>query len=112
MALDIYLAGVNQFYGKNDFLYLLICFTSQSQKKKEIVLNFIGYFIYLHFRCYPPSQFPFYKPLIPCPNPPPTLPPASMRVLPHPPTYSCLTAIAFPYTRESSLHRIKDLPSH
>ena len=22
---------------------------------------FIGYFIYLHFKCYPPSQFPLYK---------------------------------------------------
>lgn len=66
MALDIYLAGVNQFYGKNDFLYLLICFTSQSQKKKEIVLNFIGYFIYLQFKHYPACQFPLHKsPILP-----------------------------------------------
>jgi hypothetical protein len=36
----------------------------------------------------------------------------SMRVLPYPPTHSYLTALAFPYTEESSLHRTKGLPSH
>ena len=41
--------------------------------------------------------------------PPPS---ASMRVLPHPPTHSCLPTLAFPYTGASSLHRTKDLPSH
>jgi hypothetical protein len=35
---------------------------------------------------------------------------ASMRVLPHLPTYSCLTTLAFPYTGTSSLHRTKGLP--
>jgi hypothetical protein len=25
-------------------------------------LSFFGYFIYLHFKCYPPSQIPFHKP--------------------------------------------------
>ena len=38
--------------------------------------------------------------------------PASMRVLPHPPTHSCLTALAFLYTGASNLHRTKGLPSH
>jgi hypothetical protein len=33
-----------------------------------------------------------------------------MRVLPYPSTYSCLTALAFPYAGASSLYRIKDLP--
>jgi hypothetical protein len=37
--------------------------------------------------------------------------PASMRVLSHPPTHSHLTALAFLYTRVSSLHRTKGLPS-
>jgi hypothetical protein len=37
---------------------------------------FIGYFIYSHFKCYPPSKFPLQKPPIPPPFP------ASMRVLP------------------------------
>ena len=46
---------------------------------------------------------------IPCPITPP---PASMRVLPHPPTHSLLTDLAFPYTGASSLHRTKDLSSH
>ena len=34
-------------------------------------------------------------------------PSASMRVLPYPPTHSHLTALAFPYTGASSLHRTK-----
>lgn len=40
------------------------------------------------------------------------LPPASMWVLPYPPTHSCLPALAFPYTRALSLHRTKGLSSH
>ena len=40
----------------------------------------------------PPSQFPLYKP-----HPIP-LPPASMRVVSRPPTNSCLSTLAFPYT--------------
>lgn len=30
---------------------------------------FIGYFIHLHFKCYPPSQFSFSKPPISSPFP-------------------------------------------
>ena len=42
----------------------------------------------------------------------PLLPPsASVRVLPHQPTNSCLNALAFPYPGASSLHRTKGLPS-
>ena len=37
---------------------------------------------------------------------------ASMTELPHPPTHSCLTILAFLYTGASSLHKIKGLPSH
>jgi hypothetical protein len=62
---------------------------------------FIGYFIYLHFKCYHLSSFPSTS--LP--------PPASMRVLPHPPTYSCLSTLAFPYPGSSSLHRTKGIPS-
>ena len=40
------------------------------------------------------------------------LPFASMRVLLHPLTHSCLTALASPYAGASSLHRTKGLPSH
>jgi hypothetical protein len=40
----------------------------------------------------------------------PTL--ASMRMLPNPPTHSCLPALTFPYTGASSLHRTKGLSSH
>jgi hypothetical protein len=35
-----------------------------------------------------------------------------MRVFPHVPTHSHLTALASPYTGASSLHRTKGLPSH
>ena len=35
-----------------------------------------------------------------------------MRVLPHPPTYSHLTALASPYPGASNLYRTKGLPSH
>ena len=39
-------------------------------------------------------------------------PPPSMRVLPHPPTDSCLPALAFLYTGALSLHRTKGLFSY
>jgi hypothetical protein len=38
--------------------------------------------------------------------------PASMRVLPYPPTHSHFTTLTFPYTGPSSLHRTKGLSSH
>ena len=39
-------------------------------------------------------------------------PPASMRKLPHPPTGSHPTPMAFPSTVASNLHRTKGLSSH
>jgi hypothetical protein len=52
-------------------------------------------------------------PVSPLENPYPFLPPpASLRVLTHPPTHSHLTALAFPYTGESSLHRTKGFSSN
>ena len=56
----------------------------------------------------PISDFPCYKPLIPYPLLP--LPFASMRVLLHPLTHSCLTALASPYAGASNLHRTKGSP--
>ena len=53
---------------------------------------FIAYFIYLHFKCYPPSQFTLHK------N---SMPPTSMRVLLHLPTHP----------GSWSLHRTRELPS-
>jgi hypothetical protein len=71
---------------------------------------FIGYFFYLHFRCYSLSWIPipgnplshpspyFYKyfPLYP---------------LTHPPTLTCLSGLVFPYPGSLSLYRTKGLPS-
>jgi hypothetical protein len=51
---------------------------------------FIGYFIYLHFKCYRLSQF------TPTETPYSIYHPASMRVCPHPPIYSCLPPSLFP----------------
>ena len=68
--------------------------------------DFIGYFIYLHFKCYLPPHFPLHNP------PVPPLHPASMRVLTHSPTYSHPTALSFSYAGASNLHRTKGLPSY
>ena len=38
--------------------------------------------------------------------------PDSLRMLPYPPTHSCLNTLAFPYIGASILHRTKGLPSH
>jgi hypothetical protein len=65
---------------------------------------FIGYFIYLHFKCYPFPGFPSGKPLTYMPSP------ASIKVLPHPPTHSCLPALIFSYTGASSLPRTRVSP--
>jgi hypothetical protein len=68
-------------------------------------LFIIGYFIYLHFKC-PFLVFPAETPY-PIPHSP-----ASMQVLPHPPTHSCLPTLAFSYTGTSSFPRTKALSSH
>jgi hypothetical protein len=62
---------------------------------------FIGYFTYLHFKCYPPSQFPLHKSPMPFSSPfiYNNVPPYT-----HP---SCLTT----YSVVSSLHGTKGLPS-
>jgi hypothetical protein len=69
---------------------------------------FIGYFIYLHFKCYPLPLFPLWKHPIPSSLPSycegahtPT------HLLPFPPP-----TLAFPYTKTQSLHRTKALSSH
>jgi hypothetical protein len=55
----------------------------------------IEYFLYLHFKCYPPFPFPLFQE-IPYPMPPPA---ASMRVFTHPLTPTSPTSI--PYTGAS-----------
>jgi hypothetical protein len=49
---------------------------------------FIGYFIYLHCKCYPPSQFPLCNPPIPSPSPCfyEGAPPPNYSLLPHCPS--------------------------
>jgi len=61
---------------------------------------FVGYFIYLHFKCDPPSQFFLHK--LPSSLPSPCLYEGT-----HSPTHSSLRALAFHYLGSSSLHRTK-----
>jgi hypothetical protein len=56
---------------------------------------FIGYSIYLHFQCYPPSLFPLQKPPIPSPSPPCFFEVALPLI--YTPNHSCLTALAYPH---------------
>jgi hypothetical protein len=50
------------------------------------------FYLFTFQTLFPSQWFPFHKPPIPCP-----LPPAIVRMLPHPPTHSHLTSLAFPY---------------
>ena len=69
-------------------------------------LFFIGYFLYLHLKCYPLSRSHLWDSLS---NP---SSPSSMRVLPHPTTHSHLAALAFPYTGALISLRPKGCSSH
>ena len=71
---------------KNFFFYWIFSFLLL------LFIIFIGYFSYLHFKCFPLSRSPLHKP------PYYSCSPASMRVLPHPTTQSHLPALAFLYT--------------
>ena len=82
------------------------CFSGDCLENKGIWWYFqTGYFIYLHFKYCPTSRSSSTNPLL---SPVPFV---SKRVLPHPPTYSCLTVLASFYTRASILHRTNDLHS-
>jgi hypothetical protein len=73
-----------------------------------LFIYLFGYFIFLHFKCYPLPCFPSESPIQFL------LPAASIRVLPPPthlPTYSCLPILAFPYPGALILHRTKGLSS-
>jgi hypothetical protein len=97
-----------------DILSLLS--TGSTRYKSELLVYtichsyfFIGYFIYLYFKCYHLSWFPLQNPLIPSPTacfhegvPPST----------NPRIHSHLPTLEFPYTGASSLYRTKSLSSH
>jgi hypothetical protein len=61
---------------------------------------FIVYFLYLHFKWYPLSMSPLWKPPIPSPIPLPIW------------GCSSLPALVFPYTGASNTHRTKGHSSH
>jgi hypothetical protein len=69
-------------------------------------LYFIGYFLYLHFKCFPLPRSPLQKPPIQSPflclyeGAPPS------------PTHSHLPTLAFPYTEASNILSPKGLSSH
>ena len=73
-----------------------------------VILTFlkIGYFIHLHFKCYPFPGFPSANTLFQPPLP------YFHEDAPLWPIYSCLTAVAFLYTGTANLHRTKGLFSH
>ena len=80
--------------------------TSWSSKPKISAIYpsfflFLYWIFYLHFKCYPLSQSRL-ETSYPIPSPP-----TSMRLFPHPPTYSHLPTLAFPCTGASSFHRTK-----
>ena len=75
--------------------------------KVKLSFFFKNSFICLHFKWYPPSLVPLHT----FPSHLPT-PFASMRMLLHPLTHSCLAALASCYARVPNLHRTKGLPSH
>ena len=87
------------------FIFLFVWFLfSPSQSS-----FFIGYFLYLHFKYYPLSQFPS-LPETPYHILPPT---ASMRAFLHPPILSHLPTIISPTLGHLLiLHRTKDLSFH
>jgi hypothetical protein len=51
-----------------------------------------GYFLYLHFKCYPFSQFP------PTVGSPYSIPSTPMKMFPHTPTHPRLPALSLPYS--------------
>jgi hypothetical protein len=70
----------------------------------------ISFFLFLLF-----ILFIYITNAIPLPSFPSTNPlvlPCLYEGAPHLPTFSCLSALAFPYPGSSSLHRTKGLPSH
>jgi hypothetical protein len=69
---------------------------------------FLNNFIHLHFKWHSPSELLLHKPPIPPPLFP--LPFASMWMLLHLLTHSCLTTLASPYAGPSSLHKTKASP--
>jgi hypothetical protein len=76
----------------------------------KISLSSINHSICLHLKCYPTSLLSIHQ--SPIPHLPFPLPFACMRVLPHPPTISCPTALASPYSGASNLPEAKGLLSH
>jgi hypothetical protein len=84
-----------------------ITVSSENPIKDNIYLLFIGYFIYLYFKCYPHSWFPLLKPPIASP-----LLQLPCVPLPTPHPHPHLTILAFTYTGVLSLHSTKGLSSH
>jgi len=89
----------------------------QANRLSNIIqpLDFLFYLFYFLNRIFYLFTFQMLLPfqVSPLQTPYPIPPnPASMKLLPYPPTHSCLTALAFLYTGASSFHRTKDFSSH
>ena len=77
---------------------------THTQTYTHIFLFYFGYFIYYISKVVPLPSISSSN--VPCP------PPASMKVLPDPPTHSYLTALAPLYAGALNLHMTKSLSSH
>jgi hypothetical protein len=99
----VFLSGSELFYPRWLFIFLVLSVCLQISGFHFLLDIF---FIYISSVIYSLSLFPLLKHPI---HPPP---PASTRVLPHPPTHSCFPALAFSYSGALSLHWTKNLSSH
>lgn len=88
------LSAIRTYYIEN-FLFRFLC----------CILFWIGYFLYLHFKCFPLSRSLLQKP------PTPSSFPFLYEGAP-PSTHSCSPALAFPYTGALNTLRPKGLSSH
>jgi hypothetical protein len=97
-VLIIFLLQVFHLHGKSHSKIMWLLRLSYCSTKSFFFK--VRYFLHLHFKCYPLSQFPLWKSPIPSPCP------ASQ------PTHSCFLALAVSCTGAYNLRKTKSLSSH
>jgi hypothetical protein len=103
----IYMQESKRVINIKTYHFVLVCFGFSFFFFFPLFFFFFGYFLYLHFKCYPLSRSPFWKPPIPWPLPLPLWGCTPT----HPPTHSHLPTPAFPPCHSPNLrHRIPSDP--